>query len=544
MYGRPAAADSPFLKVDAGSVETGSMRSPILSLPPILSRSRPSPGFDLCVVLGLSACLLVWVCVSDTVRILVAWAVAPMLPVRSAPALAGLVVASGVALTLLAVSRRRGLKVSDRLRNSLAAVLIGALACGHLAVLVAHLHTASDAGVPATWAGLHWLGDRGTESALWQTHAGRAALGALGDRLGWMPDPLDLAQPMAAHLPPWFGFLIAACVTASGVAALGLLPGVARRFETVPGVVWLYGCAALNGVAGILEGGPLEIRSLPALAIVALVLAARDGAHLWQLAGRFGPWLAGAVLLQALSMQSSGIGGDASAPASLAGFAIVIVLPLLVGWQPRRSARKRIRAALLATYLACAGAFYSISAVSGVGVLIQPLSAGGRFAAIDLDRLAIEAVGAIPAGATPADVYREFGEDPMAPRRVFVWREVSEPRGPVAVEVAFVGAVPSFDRVPATTVTRLVQAESGAGAQRRTFAFRTDDAVTAPFRGEDRSLLARHNDRVHLMLASAWLRAAGAREWLIRAVPETASESSRDAATTREPLRLVQQGSH
>lgn len=517
------------------------MRPPSPSPSVAFLRPSLSPGLDAGIAAGLSACLLLWVCVSDPVRILVAWAVAPLFPVRSVPAMAALITVTGTAWTLHLAGRHRPVPSRNgthRGRVLTAALAVGLLA-GHVAAALAHFLVLAELDPKAGWTGLHWLDDKTLDSAPWHIQAGRTALSLAGDLNRWLAAGVDQAAPMAAHLPPWFGASVAAALLLAAAAALCLLPVVARRFPSCRPVTWLYACGALNAVAAIADGGPLSVRGLCGLATLGVVLRARDGPHLLRLAVRVGPWLTGAILVLTLATPVDGTGVGNPPLVDLAGYVTVAILPLLAYWQPRRAARKRIRVALLAVYVACAGLLYSSSALNGVGSLLQPLSAGGRYAVIDADGLSLEASGPMAGGATPADVYREFGDDPLAPRRVFVWRDTAEPHGPIVVDAAFVGAAPSPDREPATTLLRLVEVVPARDATRQRLSFRPDDTTLPPFRADDRSMLSRHNDRVHLELAAAWLRASGRREGLLRLVPDAAAGAGSQAIVPGPRIHLV-----
>jgi hypothetical protein len=299
------------------------------------------------------------------------------------------------------------------------------------------------------------------------------------------------------------------------LAALALLPEIARRHEYRWAFVWVYAFVAVNCIKTIPDGGPLTYRFMPSFGCLALLLIAADTSHFVHLARR--ALLPGLALLALYLVLWRTISEDdyGSALVGLVFVVVGIVGPLLASWKPRGAARRRIRSGALALSIAYVGSVYATEASSGTAMLLHPLPAGYRYAVVDLRGPTVSAAGVVPAGTIPADLYRRFGNDPLKPRNVFLWEDGSGPQGAMSFGICFLEAVDAPASPPVGSPVRIVGATRSPDPTRAIVTLRGEDGAVPPYFADAPSVLTRNNHYVHLHLAAALLRGTGLTEFVM-----------------------------
>ena len=226
---------------------------------------------------------------------------------------------------------------------------------------------------------------------------------------------LDVGQGLGAMLPLWITFTCLLSLIAAVGAYLWMLPRVAARFDSPPWAAVLFGVAVLNAAKAIIDGGLLSYRSVPALLVVAMFVwpASRE-----QWRRRALPWSVGSLALLATYVAIWQRLAPADSHEALQAFVeFLALLALLAALAFRNFPARRVALAGLSTIVAMA---YASSFVLGSGLLLQPLGAGYVAVVVDLPTLAAHTEPA--AGRLPIDVYRQWGDDPLKPRHVFIMR--------------------------------------------------------------------------------------------------------------------------
>lgn len=487
-----------------------------VTLQRLRSDAAPRIRFGLCMGLaGISLALAVAAGQSESLRILLKWLVDPLLHTTSAGSVFLLLVAGAMVFATLGIDSLGTL--TNRLPDArvLAVVLVVSVLAGHGAVLAAQLAYARDVGLPLTLAGYHWLGADNTYTFLLHSHVGKTLLAGMDRGIAWLPGVYDTGRALSPRVAGWVAPVAAVALLAGGLAALALLPTIVRRFEYRWAFVWVYAFAVVNCLKTIPDGGPLTYRFLPSLAVMWLLLAARDVDHAMQLARRA---VIPAVLLGVayLSLWRAVSEDDYGSALNGSLFVLVgLVGPLVVSWRPRKAARRRMRAGALAVMTLYAGAVYTAEATRGTAMLLHPLPAGYRYTVVDLHLLKVTASDAVPAGTIPADLYRRFGDDPLKPRSVFLWEAESGPQGAMSLGVSFLEAKEGIDTSPTGSPVRILGATRGRDPTRSIVTLRGEDGVVPPYFPDQPSVLSRNNFYVHLHLAAALLRSTGLSEFVM-----------------------------
>jgi hypothetical protein len=231
--------------------------------------------------------------------------------------------------------------------------------------------------------------------------------------------------------------------------------------------------------------------------------------------------------------------GGVAALDGCAMLAVVCVAPLALGWRPVRAARRRMRSVAAVLTIGCAGAVYVLETANGAGALLQPLAAGYRFTVLDLDRVAVVRTELVPVGWSAVDVYRTQGDDPLEPRRVFLWRDNGEPRGTLSVSVILPEGrqVRIPGRVPLNAPARILGAVPGADVRREVLWIRGEDGAVPPYFPEPGSFLAGNNAAVHLHLVAALLRYGGLTGFAL--APLAAPDETGDQEAVSRPFKVV-----
>jgi hypothetical protein len=434
---------------------------------------------------------------SATGRVLVHWLSGPLLPGASATAAPLFIAGVTCALLRIAVPGRAILGAEWRRRWTLA--LLAGLVIGHGIVLTDHLRWAGEAGLSPIHHGC-----RGGGAELICDDLLRSRFGATMLASAWS----DLTL---GTVPPLSGIGILAALSVAVLAALVLLPDVVRRFAHAAPLVWLYVFAVVHAVVALVDGGPLSIRLPLSFAVLLIVIGAGSREHLVQRVRRGWPWLVAAV---AFTVGVHGWWSEVGGAAALNGcamLAVVCAAPLALGWRPVRAARRRMRSMAAVLTLGCAGVVYVIETANGAGALLQPLSAGYRFTVLDLDRVAVVRTEPVPVGWSAVDVYRTQGDDPLEPRRVFLWRDNGEPRGTLSVSVVLPAGrtIPTLSRLPVHAPARILGSVPDADIRKEVLWIRGEDGAVPPYFPEPGSFLAGNNAAVHLHLVAALLRYGG-----------------------------------
>lgn len=452
---------------------------------------------------------------SETLRILLKWLVDPLLHTTSAGGVF-LVLAVTIAASLVLALDARGLAAmrpsSVRL---VSAVLVAAILVGHGAVLVAQLAYAQEVGMPASLPAYHWSGFDNTYTFLLHSHVGKALLAGFDLEIARLPGLYDTGRALRGAVAPWLVPITLAGVVTGTVAALALLPEIARRHEYRWAFVWVYAFAAVNCLKTIPDGGPLTYRFLPSFACLALLLIATDTPHLVRIARR--AFLPGLALITVYLVLWRTVSEDdyGSAFVGLVFVVVGIVGPLLASWKPRGAARRRIRSGVLALAVAYVGSVYASEAASGTAMLLHPLPAGYRYAVVDLRGPALLTAGPVPAGTIPAELYRRFGNDPLKPRNVFLWEDGSGPQGTMSFGICFLDAVDKSVSPPVGSPVRILGATRSPDPARAIVTLRGEDGAVPPYFADTPSVLTRNNHYVHLHLAAALLRGTGLTEFVM-----------------------------
>ncbi len=480
----------------ADKAPTASFRLPPPSLMHVNAEPAVTPPS---VATAAVLCCALWLFAqfSATGRVLVHWLSGPLLPGASATAAPLFIAGVTCALLRMAVPGREAMGAAGRRRWTLA--LLAALVIGHGIVLADHLLWAGEAGLSPTDHGCRGGGTDLVCDDLLHSRFGATLLAAT-----WS----DLTL---GTVPPLPGIGILAALPVAVLAALVLLPDVLRRFGHAAPLVWLYVFSVVHAVVALVDGGPLSVRTPLSFAVLLIVIGARSRHHLVERVRCGWPWPVAAVAFT-VGVHSgwSDLGGGAALN-GCAMLAVVCAAPLALGWQPVRAARRRMRSIAAVLTLGCAGVVYVLETANGAGALLQPLSAGYRYTVLDLDRVAVVRTEPVPVGWSAVDVYRTQGDDPLEPRRVFLWRDNGEPRGTLSVSVVLpVGRrIPPPARLPVHAPARILGSVPDADVRKEVLWIRGEDGAVPPYFPEPGSFLAGNNAAVHLHLVAALLRYTG-----------------------------------
>jgi hypothetical protein len=475
------------------------------------------------VVTAAVLCCTLWCFAqfSATGRVLVHWLSGPLLPGASATA-APLFIA-GITCALLRMAVPGQAVMGTGARRWWTVALLAALAIGHGIVLAEHLRWAGEAGLSPMHHGCRGAGADLVCDDLLHSRFGATTLVS-----AW-------SDIVLGAVPPPAGIALLATLSLAVLAALALLPDVVRRFTHSRPLVWLYVFAAVHAVVALVDGGPLSVRLPLSFAVLLIVIGADSRERLVQRVRRGWPWPVAAVAFTvAVHIAWSDAGGVAALD-GCAMLAVVCVAPLALGWRPVRAARRRMRSIAAVLTLGCAGAVYVLETANGAGALLQPLAAGYRFTVLDLDRVAVVRTEPVPVGWSAVDVYRTQGEDPLEPRRVFLWRDNGEPRGTLSVSVVLPAGrtIRAPDRVPANAPARILGAIPDPDVRREVLWIRGEDGAVPPYFPEPGSFLAGNNAAVHLHLVAALLRYSGFTGFALAPIASPDEAGDREAAARR-----------
>jgi hypothetical protein len=462
---------------------------------------------------------------SATGRVLVHWLSGPLLPGASATA-APLFIA-GVTCALLRIAVPGRTTLGEPARRWWTLCLVAALVVGHGIVLIDHLHWAELAGLTPTQHGCRGAGVDLVCDDLLHSRVGATVLASTWSDL------------LLGAMPTLGGLGILAAVSMAVLAALALLPDVSRRFRGAGSLIWLYVFSVVHAVVALVDGGPLSVRLPFAFAVLMIVIGAGSRDHLVQRVRRGWPWPVAAVALTVAVHSVWSESGGVAALDGCAMLAVVCVAPLALGWRPVRAARRRMRSVAAVLTIGCAGAVYVLETANGAGALLQPLAAGYRFTVLDLDRVAVVRTELVPVGWSAVDVYRTQGDDPLEPRRVFLWRDNGEPRGTLSVSVILPEGrqVRIPGRVPLNAPARILGAVPGADVRREVLWIRGEDGAVPPYFPEPGSFLAGNNAAVHLHLVAALLRYGGLTGFAL--APLAAPDETGDQEAVSRPFKVV-----
>jgi hypothetical protein len=318
-----------------------------------------------------------------------------------------------VAVSALAMARRVGV-AGPRAERLAGLLLVGSLLLGNAANLAGHFALLNALGLPARVALYQWSGSDNTYSYVFHSHAGKAALSALlaplAPRLS-----LDMGQGLGGMLPIWIPVACLLSLIAAVSAYLWVLPRVVARFESRLWTGVLFGVATLNAAKAVIDGGLLSYRSVPAMLFVAVLVLPVNRQQLRRQATW---WLLGSIALLGVYMAIWQRLAPAESHEALQAFIeFLALLVLLAALANREFPARRLALGGLAVVAAVA---YAHTAVMGCGLLLRPLANDYRAVVVNLQTLTThsEAVG----GRRPLDIYRQWGDDPLKPRHVFILR--------------------------------------------------------------------------------------------------------------------------
>jgi len=474
--------------------------------------SRPGVYLGLAALAAAAFLAAVW---SEPLRILLKWLVDPLLHTTSAGGVfLALAVTVSVAL-VMALGARSAAALRRPVARAAAATLIGAIIVGHACVLAAQIAYTQDVGMPATLPAYHWNGFDNTYTFLLHSHVGKALLTGFDPEIAHLPGLYDTGRALRGAVVPWLVPVTFVAVVSGAVAALALLPEIARRHDRRWAFVWVYAFCAVNCLKTIPDGGPLTYRFLPSFACLVLLLIATDTTHFARIARRVVvPGLA-LVALYLVLWRTVSEDDYGSAFVGLVFVLVGIVAPLLATWKPRGAARRRLRSGALAIAIAYVGSVYASEASTGTAMLLHPLPAGYRYAVVDLRGPAVLAAGPVPVGTLPADLYRRYGNDPLKPRNVFIWADAGGPQGTMSFGVRFLDAVETPATPPVGSPVRILGATRTPDPTRAIVTLRGEDGAVPPYFSDTPNLLSRNNHYVHLHLAAALLRGTGLTEFVM-----------------------------
>lgn len=462
---------------------------------------------------------------SATGRVLVHWLSGPLLPGASATAAPLFIAGVTCALLRIAVPGRAAMSAAVSRRWTLA--LLAALVVGHGIVLADHVRWAAEAGLSPTHHGCRGAGMDLVCDDLLHSRFGATLLAS-----AW-------SEIVLGNVPPLAGIGTLAALSTAILAALALLPDVVRRFAHAAPLVWLYVFSVVHAIVALVDGGPLSVRLPLCFSVLLIVIGAGSRDHLVQRVRRGWAW---PVVAVAFTVGMHTWWSDAGGTAALTGcamLAVVCAAPLALGWRPVRAARRRMRSIAVVLTLGCAGAVYVLETANGAGALLQPLAAGYRFTVLDLDRVAVVRTEPVPVGWSAVDVYRTQSDDPLEPRRVFLWRDNGEPRGTLSVSVVLPAGrtIRAPDRVPANAPARILGAIPDADVRREVLWIRGEDGAVPPYFPEPGSFLAVNNAAVHLHLVAAMLRYSGLTGFALAPIASPDDMGGQDAIA--RPIEIV-----
>lgn len=475
--------------------------------------------------------LVAWALASDTGRITIKWLVDPVFHSTSAAAaLTFLVVVALAAILLAALGTRAPAGLHHHARG-IQGALLATIVLGHAVVLLLHLHYAEAVGLPLDLHGYHWNRGDNTYNALLHTHVGKAVLAQAAGLVDHLPGRYDAGTALAGRIPDVAVAGLAVALLVGVVAAFALLPVIARRFDGRWSLVWAYGFAALNCLKTIPDGGPLSYRFLPAMIVLCAMLAARDQAALARIARRLAVPALMVLGVAAVGWHTASGEDYGTAAGGLAMELVALLGPVIVAWHPLRATRRRIRTVALTGLFAFGGTMYAIEAWTGAPSLLAPLPAGYRFTVLDAAGESVVAAGRAESAVSPVDLYRRFGEDPLKPRRTFIWLDDGWGARTLTLGVAFLDARPAPPSWPVSGAVRIESLLPTRHPAIGWLSVRADESVTPPYAIDPSSAIATHNFQVHLHVLAARLRANGAREFvLMPLLDERAQRRFRSAA--------------
>ena len=388
-------------------------------------------------------------------------------------------------------------------------VLIAGALLGTLANLLAHVMHLQALDLPVTVPVYHWSGDSNTYSYLFHSHAGKAALGAMFGDLArvWAPT-YDLGGGLGPAQPGWVAPVCMATAIAAAGATVVLLRATLRRYRSRWIAALLLFCA-FNAIKSIFDGGPLTYRFVPAVWALVLLIAHAASASRRQLS-----WLAGGAVatLFGYGVLWSALGLPSGSEA-LSGLATTVAVIVWLAAGGARDLPTLLRRGLQWASGGVVAATVLASLLETPVALALPLAEGTRATSCELGTRACTHRSA--AGESAFEVYRLSGDDPLKPRRTFIWHESDAGRNdwvvvlrPIAFasrRVAAAGA--AGPALHATPLRALPEAAS-------TLVSLQSDTLPRLF-GSEPGPFTSHNYYVFLHLAAAELRAQGLGEFAL-----------------------------
>ncbi|MCA3152061.1 MAG: hypothetical protein ING77_12875, partial [Rhodocyclaceae bacterium] len=460
-------------------------------------RDTPAAATGFWLLAGACIALALATRHSDIARLLAHWLLHPFRSGIQGDTLLLVPGAAAALLAVLALSRHSTAAWWDR--ADAGQLLLTPVVFAHAVALFALLGVQERLDLPWQLEGRHWSGNAFSTVSLLHSDLGSSALATL-------PTLVPAMERWAVGLP-----LMGAFAT-----ALAAAPGIARRHDWHPVAVALFMAATLHCLWAVLDGGVLAPGVSGSLLMLALLVCARDTAHLRALVRRhglsaFAALVAVACGRAAIAREGWGsMASDLAVPALLYGMALVC-------WAFRAAAGGLASMAALVATLCFLGISYLDDALSGTGLLLRPLPAQARI--VVLDAAGNEARDASTAlrGATPLAVYRRFGDDPLAPRRVLIdanppHPEAAAPSRPgreFAFALRFIRGQPAPSTASGGPYSLLAATRVPDRANTAIFLFRTASPLIPPFFTVSSTALDRNNFEVHLHLVAAALRAQG-----------------------------------
>ncbi len=459
---------------------------------------------------------------SDIARLLVHWLLHPFRSDIHGDTLLLVPGAAAALLAVLALLRHSTAAWWDR--ADAAQLLLTLVVFAHAVALFALLDVQERLDLPWQLEGRHWSGGAFSTVSLLHSDLGMSALAAL-------PTLVPTMERWAVGLP-----LMGACA-----AALAAAPGVARRHDWHPVAIALFMAATLHCLWTVVDGGALAPGVPGSLLMLALLAWARDTAHLRTLVRRHG--LSACAVLVAMACGRAAIAregwdslaSDLAVPALLYGMALVC-------WAFRAAAGGLAGMAALMAALCFLGVSYLDDALSGTGLLLRPLPAQARIVVLDATGSEARDASTALRGATPLAVYRRFGDDPLAPRRVLIDAHPPDPVATVpsrpgrefAFALRFIRGQPAPSTASGGPYSLLAATRVPDRANTAIFLFRTASPLIPPFFTVSSTALDRNNFEVHLHLVAAALRAQGLDEFMLMPLLD-AHDRARFAPPRRAP---------
>lgn len=361
----------------------------------------------------------------------------------------------------------------------------------------------------------HWLDSQNSFCYLLHNHTGKTALAFLV-RIFGLQDRMtafDTGQVFNVHVAVFVPWLLAGLLILAIVLFFIFLPQILRRYQHNIAVFLLYFFSFSGCLKSMVDGGPLTYRFFPSLIVFMSIIAANDAEDLvkiWK--WRWGSIFIGVTLPLILLWQyiSPERGLSALAP-FLFLCASFLLLLLLV--KPKKKRATAWAIALLASYLLLSvGVEYLLFDAT----FFQKIDQKYQVTKVDFSTFTAKDVSTECQGLTVYQVYQRYGNDPLKPKDLFIWKVGDSGLKAMSLFVKPLEYLGNGGRMPAQDLLSFqstVTVESMAGTIH--FEILATDKMPPIFSNTYATLFSRNNHYCYLHLLGNLFTASGLKEFIL-----------------------------